>query len=855
METAYNWVVSPITLTFPEYKKGEPQTCARWIINKISEHNHKEGIYYFLLTRVEVVSFPIFLALSIVQKGGVVIEAIFNATVWHQGNHKSLAEETKELLCLIGTLFYEVVMIVPSVIYPTFLERPAPGDADPTPQEKIDEKTKEIETLKNDHAKALEEKTKSVAELEKTAEQKAEELTELQNKHSQELEEKTREIETLKNDHAKALEEKTKSVTELEKTAEQKAKKLTELQNKHSQELEEKTTEIETLKNDHAKALEEKIKSVTELEKTAEQKAKELTDLQNKHSQELEEKTTEIENLRSNHRKALEEKTKSVAELEKTVEQKAEELTDLQNKHSQELKGKTTEIENLQAGILELKKLQLQLQEGMEAANAQADSSDKKLRSYIYENMPLINKGNIKDCQIYLKVHNIPGLSISQVRYEEGEDPDSKTWGMDMAPGTPESKLKEEQGEKYQTPFKKLQSAKFKVNNSAVSDPNKFLRPEGTTEMVVKGNQEVLKKTHLIDRLVYEEFSEDFPMEKGGVLSKIHTLVLKGTQEISIKKLEEIAKTFPNIACFDLSEIKVEGDLVTFKKKHIVLLPKENNIRTMFDELDEKLFNLVKGYNDQFYLQFKSSDDLDSLFHPAAPFITNIAFLRGLPMRESIFKALAPRLKCSFPNIRTLNLSKCERLTTNTLEDIAKLGIKKLFMLDCPMLPYSRVAKVSKEIEFETNKASTEGWNYGIPKLTIEPSNKPTEEDINQTGSVYYKNPRFSDPEFLGISKNNQYYPLSEAQIEKKLRYRLFVDGDKQQRTYYPSKYALNSALNRLFESGCNEVNLIHTPVKQKSIEEVVLNTIDRCEKERGEEVKLTYTTQEGETLEYPFKK
>ena len=287
----YNAFTTPIAAAFPEYKKGEPQPYARWIINKISEHSRKEGAYYFLLTRVEAVSFPFFLALSIVQRGGVVIEASFNAT------HKSLSEEAQGLLYLIGLLFYEVALFIPSVIYPTFLERPAPLE------EQIQQKAKEIEILKSEHTQAFQEQTNKISNLEKILDQKNSELTELQNQHNQDLKRAATEFEILTNKHTQALYEQTS--------------KVANLQRQYNQDLERTTTEIETLKNEHTQALQEQTIKVADLQKVQDQNIIELRKLQNQHNQDLKRAATEIKTLRSERTQALQEQTIKVADLQK----------------------------------------------------------------------------------------------------------------------------------------------------------------------------------------------------------------------------------------------------------------------------------------------------------------------------------------------------------------------------------------------------------------------------------------------------------------------------------------------------------------------------------------------------------
>ncbi len=291
----------------------------------------------------------------------------------------------------------------------------------------------------------------------------------------------------------------------------------------------------------------------------------------------------------------------------------------------------------------------------------------------------------------------------------------NKTWGMVANNDETEyNRLKHSSDESpYRTPFEKLSSDPSYVDIKEVD--LKFLDPEGMLTIAIEYKKEkipflFMAKQHEVERVTLEKFpieclwgtSGDHSfLESLKIFTKIHTLQLKDCT-FTKDQLVTIAKLFPNITCFIIEGARNQGaeDEVyeALRESHIIVLGNKNNLTDQVNNLNRKLFNLVKTYQPNIstneenkFIENFFKEKEGKRFSPAAPFMRNISFLGGVPVKDWALKKILPRLKACFPNMKVLNLSKCQELSVFSLRHLGELDLDALSMDDCPLIGYQKV--------------------------------------------------------------------------------------------------------------------------------------------------------------------
>lgn len=197
------------------------------------------------------------------------------------------------------------------------------------------------------------------------------------------------------------------------------------------------------------------------------------------------------------------------------------------------------------------------------------------------------------------------------------------------------------------------------------------------------------------------------------ILSKIHSLVLRDSQvgpaksERDYTKMEELARKYPNIACFDLRECRFNTeDFSTLSNEHIVLytIGKIQPIGGSASHYEEKDFNniveqlnsfnrkchaivdsadLSSGRNKLEISKHIPSEGTNELFHCFAFCVTKLSFLRGTNIRTTHLETVMPKLRQSFPNLTILDLSFCKLLDCDTLIHLTNYPVKNLYLHGC----------------------------------------------------------------------------------------------------------------------------------------------------------------------------
>jgi len=193
-----------------------------------------------------------------------------------------------------------------------------------------------------------------------------------------------------------------------------------------------------------------------------------------------------------------------------------------------------------------------------------------------------------------------------------------------------------------------------------------------------------LTKPHYVNRVIVKgtsavEFLLNLPTENTP-LHRIHTLVLKDV-EFTKDELESIEQKFPQIDCYNWKDATLDSEVPGFGDRHICITPTENNIQKWLNHLNNNLnymFDKLKSeFRPEIFTEFFSSN----LKQPAAPFITNVRFLSGLEtLHDKHLYRIQNNLLTLFPNMSSLDLSNCNRLTIEVLRVLTDFHLKKIHL-------------------------------------------------------------------------------------------------------------------------------------------------------------------------------
>lgn len=306
---------------------------------------------------------------------------------------------------------------------------------------------------------------------------------------------------------------------------------------------------------------------------------------------------------------------------------------------------------------------------------------------------PVIDSNNVQQVIASLSALALDGLTLSEVSEEDVDSYNQESWG-------PVSK--------------KLFSPSDEYQHVPLANKDQFLKPIGTIEFQIDCTKvpheklvQFLQMPHAIHRLVLinPDMETLLAEDVRGVLSKIHTLVIRDKSPLKVDQLEKIAAAFKTIACFDVRDCLLDKELSTsFLEGHIVLasviermrinerapsfLTEFDNIQVQLDHLNQNILfeKIMKRFrrNEVLYLaNFFPVDTENRLFHPAAPFITKLCFFRETEVSSTQLKSLMPRLKQTFPHLRVLDLSGCKLLDSEALYHLEHYPVMNLYLDRC----------------------------------------------------------------------------------------------------------------------------------------------------------------------------
>ena len=333
--------------------------------------------------------------------------------------------------------------------------------------------------------------------------------------------------------------------------------------------------------------------------------------------------------------------------------------------------------------------------------------------------IPLITKDTLKDCKsMFINLPEWKGVSLMQGSPRKNS---SFAWqGMPIKKGDKyELESKEKLLAGYQSPLDRFKNSSDNLPSIPKDfNPESFVYPNGSIvlditekEMGIDRFKEAYfilsEDSHKLDALCFHGnkeitespswiFGRKIPTK--AAIFQIKTLAFRDFPSLNVSFLMKIGKDFPNIACLDLRGTELRDDinkLEELKKRFILLGPNnDSNAAEHLKALNKFLLDAInessnEKINDLLLLLFPKigmNDSRYSNISPAACFVSNLSFLRGLPISDSTFKELMVRLPYYFRSVKMLDISKCEKLTLASFQLLEKISIERLSMIDCQCL-------------------------------------------------------------------------------------------------------------------------------------------------------------------------
>ncbi|WP_228547041.1 hypothetical protein, partial [Candidatus Neptunochlamydia vexilliferae] len=752
-----------------------------------------------------------------------------------------------------------------------------------------------LQKLSNQHQNMLQQKeTLSKETLENQEKNYKQQIEQLKKSHQETLSQSkdqansnlNKQLEELKQQHEQKLQKLNNQHQNMLQQKETLSKETLENQEKnYKQQIEQlKKSHQETLSQSKDQANSNLNKQLKELKQQHEQK---LQKLSNQHQNMLQQKETlsketlenqeknykqQIEQLKKSHQEALSQiKDQANSNLNKQLEelkqQHEQKLQKLNNQHQNMLQQKETsskealenQEKNYKQQIEQLKKShQETLSQIKDQANSNLNSQLNKLNQkckqqkkvlegfnkLLFESFPVLSTENIEEFN-----HFAGALGLKDVKASMNTDKVSnstKTWGINVNTKETERSLKDKNPKDYKSPFQNFKDQNridFEGFLPKKDNWEKVLHIGGSVTLEIsqknKMFQFLVSKPHKINRLLIKNFKGiEGKLLEAECLSEIHTLILQG--DVNYEGLEKLSKKFPNISCFDLRNAVVKGNGKNLSEKRIVLVKDDGlNLKSVekhFKKLNNYLVESLRIFNKDAYgpflKRFPKPGESKEDFPTAAAFITNVRFIVGLPIRETPFLILVPRIGYCFPNMMQLNLTKCPELTLDSLKGLKHLKLKNLFLVDCPMLSYKRTATknlVPKESAIDKLIGSKISYGYFKGTLTDKQFNTYSER-LQKGKDIIHTVPHYIFKEGVQIIKNGSTHKKTV------------------ERCYHISFPLLITTLNQLFSHGCEMIDLMETPISvaDTAMQEGVFTHIKELREETKKEVKIRYTSSES---------
>ena len=167
----------------------------------------------------------------------------------------------------------------------------------------------------------------------------------------------------------------------------------------------------------------------------------------------------------------------------------------------------------------------------------------------------------------------------------------------------------------------------------------------------------------------------------------LRMMKLTGFKKITVGELKALKVKFPNVSCFDLEDVALEGDLDVAFKDCLVIHAEKGNRAAQEDRFKTGIAERVEAFMTGTHTAFDDLFGADPSQNPLGPmrlFVESVSFLKGLNISDSFIKTkLHPNLMKNFPNIRLLDLSNCSELTLESFKELVVIKVESLILEGC----------------------------------------------------------------------------------------------------------------------------------------------------------------------------
>lgn len=171
------------------------------------------------------------------------------------------------------------------------------------------------------------------------------------------------------------------------------------------------------------------------------------------------------------------------------------------------------------------------------------------------------------------------------------------------------------------------------------------------------------------------------------VNDSLRMMKLRGFEKITVGELKTLKHKFPNVSCFDLDGIALEGDLDGTFKDCLVLHAEKGNRAAQEERFKTGIAERIEAFTTGTHTAFDDLFGSDPSQNPLGPmrlFAESVSFLRGLNISDGFIKSkIHPNLMKNFPNIRLLDLSNCSELTLESFQELVVIRVESLILEGC----------------------------------------------------------------------------------------------------------------------------------------------------------------------------
>ncbi|WP_420421780.1 hypothetical protein [Simkania sp.] len=167
----------------------------------------------------------------------------------------------------------------------------------------------------------------------------------------------------------------------------------------------------------------------------------------------------------------------------------------------------------------------------------------------------------------------------------------------------------------------------------------------------------------------------------------LRMMKLSGFEKITVGELKTLKAKFPNVSCFDLEGVTLEGELDETFIDCLVRHSEKGNQAAQEERFKSGIAERAEAFRTGTHDAFNDLFGADPSQNPLGPmrlFVESLYFLKGLDISDGfVDKFLHPNLLKNFPNARLLDLSNCVQLSLESFKKLIVIRIESLILEGC----------------------------------------------------------------------------------------------------------------------------------------------------------------------------